>query len=84
MQVPFDSIKQQVWDEIRHGMKLSNHTESFWENVQAFAHAVDWKASLCYSRSSSSSLLHAAVDGGLFAAADNFKSWGCVSAQVSK
>ncbi|KAF6253983.1 transmembrane protein 18-domain-containing protein [Scenedesmus sp. NREL 46B-D3] len=43
MQVPFDSIKQQVWDEIRHGMKLSNHTESFWENVQAFAHAVDWK-----------------------------------------
>jgi hypothetical protein len=45
MQVPFDSIKQQVWDEIRKGMQLSNQTESFWDNVQAFAHAVDWKAS---------------------------------------
>jgi hypothetical protein len=52
MQVPFDSIKQQVWDEIRQAMKLSNQTESFWDNVQAFAHAVDWKASSsshCYS-----------------------------------
>eukprot|EP00882_Tetradesmus_deserticola_P003877 GHRQ01004101.1.p2 GENE.GHRQ01004101.1~~GHRQ01004101.1.p2 ORF type:complete len:171 (+),score=66.94 GHRQ01004101.1:290-802(+) len=43
MVVPFESIKQQVWDEIRRGTKLSNHTETFWDNVQALAHAVDWK-----------------------------------------
>jgi hypothetical protein len=45
MQVPLDSVKQQVWDEIRQAVKLSNQTESFWDNVQAFAHAVDWQAS---------------------------------------
>lgn len=52
MQVPFDSIKQQVWDEIRQALRMSNQTESFWDNLQAFAHAVDWQASC--SRSSSS------------------------------
>jgi hypothetical protein len=55
MQVPFDFIKQQVWDEIRKGMQLSNQTESFWDNVHAFAHAIHWKAS------TSSSLPHHAM-----------------------
>lgn len=43
MQVPFDSIKQQVWDEIRQALRMSNQTESFWDNLQAFSHAVDWQ-----------------------------------------
>jgi hypothetical protein len=39
----FIQLKDQIWEEVRRAMKLSNHTEGFWENVQAFMHAVDWK-----------------------------------------
>ena len=40
-------IKDQIFAEVRRAMKLSNHTDSFWENVQAFVHAVDWKVRGC-------------------------------------
>lgn len=36
-------LKDQIWEEVRKAMKFSNHTEGFWDNVQAFVHAVDWK-----------------------------------------
>lgn len=41
-QLDFSNITQQVWSEVRRAIKLSNQTESFWDNVQAFASAVDW------------------------------------------
>eukprot|EP00775_Hariotina_reticulata_P008072 gene8072-8267_t len=42
-QLQVDGIKDQIWQEIRQAIKLSNQTDSFWDNVKAFAHAVDWK-----------------------------------------
>ncbi len=44
--IPFDisQLKDQVWSEVRRAVNLSgNHTESFWDNLQGFIHAVDWK-----------------------------------------
>jgi hypothetical protein len=41
-----EGIKDQIWQEIRQSIKLSNQTDSFWDNLQAFAHAVDWKVLL--------------------------------------
>jgi hypothetical protein len=43
----FGDLKDQIWAEIRKGIKFSNHTDSFWDNMQAFAHAVDWKVGCC-------------------------------------
>lgn len=43
----FGELKDQIWAEIRKGIKLSNHTDSFWDNVQGFVHAVDWKVRCC-------------------------------------
>jgi len=39
----FSGLQEQIFSEVRRAIKFSNHTESFWDNVQAFAHAVDWK-----------------------------------------
>jgi hypothetical protein len=42
----FSQLKDQIWEEVRRAIRLSNHTEGFWENVQSFVHAVDWKVGL--------------------------------------
>jgi hypothetical protein len=43
----FGELKDQIWAEIRKGIQLSHHTDSFWDNVQGFVHAVDWKVGSC-------------------------------------
>lgn len=35
-------LPDQVWEEVRHAIKLSNQTEAFWDHLLAFVHAVDW------------------------------------------
>jgi hypothetical protein len=42
-QLDFSHVKDQVWAEVRRAMKLSNHTEGFWDNLQGFVHAIDWR-----------------------------------------
>jgi hypothetical protein len=35
-------LQDQVWEEVRRAIKLTNQTEAFWDNLMAFVHAVDW------------------------------------------
>lgn len=35
-------LTDQVWEEVRRAIKLSNQTEAFWDHLLAFVHAVDW------------------------------------------
>lgn len=35
-------LQDQVWEEVRRAIKLTNQTEVFWDNLMAFLHAVDW------------------------------------------
>lgn len=53
----FSQLKDQIWEEVRRAIKFSNQTEGFWENVQAFMHAVDWRVgAVCWTTSPPDSL----------------------------
>ncbi|KAF8060550.1 TMEM18 [Scenedesmus sp. PABB004] len=36
-------LKDQVWQEVRAAVAASKHSQDFWDELQAFAHAVDWR-----------------------------------------